>query len=360
MTKKHLITILFPLLTSAFGIPGLRAQQIPIQSYSVDAGGQVRLTVNSTADHYYLLKIRHQPDADFQLPTSMTLGQAGTTTLTEPMAHYPLEHYQVLEYPVSDPADSDGDGVDDITEYYNMPIQGPLNAAVPVDLNIGTAVIDSFTTFQKLSITKQHVQWSEFLDGKGYVKFIIVDFHTDQPKLYFIDSYAYDLHDDFAKAVGIDYLGDNVKKGQIIYHPTVLSNNGTLGTFTFNYSNGHGQDFEVVQKCYELLAANMPFIRNNLSYFITERNEDEYARDQALFQNSRIPILFETDLFAGIDYWGLNQAEGYGYFHQISLEEIPGARDIVLYETLPNSLPRVGGIMTSVLQTPLSHVNLRA
>ena len=37
-----------------------------------------------------------------------------------------------------------------------------------------------------------------------------------------------------------------------------------------------------------------------------------------------------------------------------------GSRDIVLYDQLPNSLPRVGGIMTSVVQTPLSHVNLRA
>lgn len=40
--------------------------------------------------------------------------------------------------------------------------------------------------------------------------------------------------------------------------------------------------------------------------------------------------------------------------------EIPGSRDIVLYESVPNSLPKVGGIITSVIQTPLSHVNLRA
>jgi hypothetical protein len=42
------------------------------------------------------------------------------------------------------------------------------------------------------------------------------------------------------------------------------------------------------------------------------------------------------------------------------LNETPGSRDIVLYDALPNSLPRVGGIITSVVQTPLSHVNLRA
>ena len=33
---------------------------------------------------------------------------------------------------------------------------------------------------------------------------------------------------------------------------------------------------------------------------------------------------------------------------------------MVIYETLPNNLPRVAGIITTVRQTPLSHVNLRA
>jgi hypothetical protein len=44
----------------------------------------------------------------------------------------------------------------------------------------------------------------------------------------------------------------------------------------------------------------------------------------------------------------------------MTLNETPGSRDIVLYDALPNSLPRVGGIITSVIQTPLSHDNLSA
>ena len=38
----------------------------------------------------------------------------------------------------------------------------------------------------------------------------------------------------------------------------------------------------------------------------------------------------------------------------------PAPRDIVIYEALPNELPRVAGIVSTVPQTPLSHVNLRA
>ena len=41
-------------------------------------------------------------------------------------------------------------------------------------------------------------------------------------------------------------------------------------------------------------------------------------------------------------------------------DERPNPRDSVIYETLPNELSRVAGIVTTVRQTTLSHVNLRA
>ena len=56
----------------------------------------------------------------------------------------------------------------------------------------------------------------------------------------------------------------------------------------------------------------------------------------------------------------MNEAEGYGFLRVMDLDESPNPRDVVIYDALPNELPRVAGIITSVLQTPLSHVNLRA
>ena len=41
-------------------------------------------------------------------------------------------------------------------------------------------------------------------------------------------------------------------------------------------------------------------------------------------------------------------------------DDRPNPRDIVLYETLPNELSRVAGIISTQPQTPLSHVDLRA
>ena len=358
--KFFLWRVLFLFQMGLITAYSLSAQQVPIQSYSVDANGQVELQVNSTSENYYVLQVRHKVLMDFELSTSITLGKADRTIITEPAGAYPLEHYQVLEYSIESPGDIDSDGVDDMVEYNNIPIESPLNAALPIPVEDGFIALDSFKTYESLSVVDDFVQWSEFLNGRVYVKYMITDFFGESPKIYFINSELHDRHADFANELGIDFLGDQVKKGQVIYHPSTLSNNGSLGAFVFNYSNGKGDNFDVVQRTHELLAANMPFLKNNLAYFITELSEDEYDRDQDLYDESRIPVLFESDVYADIDYWGLNRAEGFGFFHQMELDEIPGSKDIVLYDALPNSIPRVGGIMTSIMQTPLSHVNLRA
>ena len=359
MGRKLIIKIIF-LQFLVCSIAKLDCQEISILNFTTDTNGQAQIQVSSNTSHYYVLKVKHTPTSDFNTIASITLGEAGTTILTESLIAYEKEHYQVLEYPIASAFDIDLDGIDDMTEFENLPIRSPINAAEPIDPSDGFLAIDNFNTFKQLSIKKENVPWSEFLNGKGFVKYMITDFNSSRPKIFFIDSNKHNLHADFAAEIGVDYLGDEVKRGQVIYHPTSISNNGTLGAFAFNYSNGHGQDFEVVQKTLELLAANMPFLKNNISYFITELNEDEYERDADLFESSRVPILFEADVYGEIDYWGLNLEEGFGFFRQMGLDEIPGTKDIVLYESLPNALPRVGGVMTTVIQTPLSHVNLRA
>ena len=348
-----LLLLLFSLTVAGQGKP------VPF-TYSVAGDGRIQLKIEGESDRYYLLHVRQDTGGDFTLTTSLTPGRAGRMTITEPAAAYPSAHYRVISYPNAAPADTDGDGVDDLREFGQLPRRSPLNAAAPVDRRDGVTALDSFGTFRELSLTKDRIAWSEFLNGKGYVKFIITDFLTDRPKLYFFNSDRHYLHADFAGVAGIEHLGEQVRKGQVIYHPASVAANGTLGTFAFNYSNGHGDDFGSVRRTYELLAANMPLLTNNLAYYVTTLSEDEYARDSERYRTSRIPLLFEADVFAAVDYLSLNPAEGYGTFRKLADGELPGPRDIVLYDALPNDLPRVAGIMTSVIQTPLSHVNLRA
>jgi hypothetical protein len=348
---------LFLLFVSAFSFG---QEVVPINQYAVNADGTVSLTISSSPLYYYILKVRHQATGEFTQAVSLTLGAPGSTVITEALSAYPETHYQVLRFAQLNPGDYDGDGINDIQEYHQIPTQNPLNPASSIDLSNGIVTINSFSTFNNLAVLEDQVQWNEFLNGKLYVKFIVVDFLGSNPKLYFINTKTHALHESFSNAIGVDNVGDHVRRGQVIFHPTSISANGTLGNFSFNFSGGTPESFAGVQKTYELLGANMPFLNNNLSYLIIENNEAQYQQDSILYDNSRISVLHEADLYGDINYWGLNPAEGYGFFKVVGLDEIPGPKDIVLYEALPNSLPRVGGIITSVIQTPLSHVNLRA
>ena len=85
-----------------------------------------------------------------------------------------------------------------------------------------------------------------------------------------------------------------------------------------------------------------------------------YQADLETLRGSRIPLLFNEDIYPDTDFLALNPEVGYGLLRVMEPGERPSPRNIVIYESLPNELPRVGGIITTVPQTPLSHVNLRA
>ena len=88
----------------------------------------------------------------------MTLGKPGTTIITESIGAYPLAHYQVIEYSIESPTDTDGDGIDDITEYQNIPMQSPINFAPHIPVEDGIVMVDSFINYRGLSNTKEFVK----------------------------------------------------------------------------------------------------------------------------------------------------------------------------------------------------------
>ena len=333
------------------------AQPVPIDNYSINSIGQVQLSIQAQATKYYILTAQHS--VTFEWITSMTMGVNGTMVISEPAAAYPLMNYTITEHDIANPDDSDGDGIDDITEFNNMPTDAPINFADPIAFVDGATSIPDAQTFADLA-TVNNVSWAPFLDGQLYVKFGILDRDTPQPKIYFINNNTYTIHANFFMAIGATVVGDD-GSGEIVFNPNAILPNGVIGSYSFNFSFGDAKDFEETQRTYELLVANMPFLQNNMNHFIGQADENlhntQYASD---FVGSRIDVLLESDVFAEINYIPFHEAEGYGFFRHMDLNETPGSRDIVLYDALPNSLPRVGGIITSVIQTPLSHVNLRA
>lgn len=335
------------------------AQDVQIDNYSVSNIGQVQLEIQAEAGKYYLLHTQHEPTQTYESITSMTMGVDGSLIITEPGAAYDLENYRITAHDIDSPVDTDGDGKDDVSEFNNMPTDAPFNFAAPIAFNDGATSIDNAETFESLAVTED-VPWAPFLNGQQFVKFGILDLDTDEPKLYFINSSTHFIHANFFDAIGAQVFGDD-GSGEIVYNPNEISPNGVVGSYKFNFSFGEARNFEETQKTFELLLANMPFLQNNMQHFIGNVGENDYNTNHKQdYEGSRIEVVLESEYFSEIDYIPFNNAEGYGFFRVMEVDEDPGSRDIVLYDALPNSLPRVGGIITSVVQTPLSHVNLRA
>ena len=104
----------------------------------------------------------------------------------------------------------------------------------------------------------------------------------------------------------------------------------------------------------------MPLLDDNLIFYIPNYQLPYLQSELTSYRASRINLVFDEDIYPETSFLALNTGEGYGLLRALDPDERPHPRDIVLYEALPNELPRVAGIISTVPQTPLSHVNLRA
>ena len=320
----------------------------------------VPIVVESTTDDYFVLYVKREvDDTDVEVPVLVKKGEAGTTTLAENIVALPVERYSVEKYLIADPADVDGDCIDDITELDNLGSQNPVNRAGSIDLNNGTVAIPDREIFERLSYQGQEVLIDLHLADLEFVKFFLFHMDTDQPAVYFMNTGTHRAHLFFARAVDLSLRHE--MRGEIVYHPNVTAPDGSLGVYRFEFEPDDGYAFEVVQYAYDVLAASMPLLENNLAYYpMPARALPLYNREKTQYDASRVKILLEEDVFPDLPFLSLNQGTGYGFLRVMGREERPNPRDIVIYESLPNDLPRVAGIITTVPQTPLSHVNLRA
>ena len=330
------------------------------------AVASVPVVVDSTVEKYYVLYVLHQlnDDTAVEIPVSVTLGQAGTTTLSEQLSPLPAERYRVDEFLVAEPGDLDGDCIDDVAELGDLGAMNPLNRAPAVDPAHGVVAIPDRETFEAMSYQGERVLVDTHLRDLEFVKFYLFDMDTDRPVVYFMNTQTHRTHRSFAYVIGLSrkpHWQQGAMKGEIVYHPNVVAPDGSLGVYRFEFEPQDAYSFEAVAYAYEVLAASMPLLEGNFAYYpMPARALPLYHRERELYDASRVDVLLEEDVFPDVDFIALNEAEGYGFLRVMSLEERPDPRDVVIYETLPNELSRVAGIITTVPQTPLSHVNLRA
>ena len=349
---------LFPAMVEAQGdpeepCPGGGFNPTPV-AVAVTA---VPIVVASTTADYFVLYVRHTVDgSEVEFPVLVTLGKAGTTTLAENVAALPKERYRVEKYLIADPADVDGDCIDDPTELTNLGSQNPVNPAAGIALTDGAVAIPDEETFTALKR-----EWSWLYGRQGWthlVKFFLGDTDTDRPLVYFMNTSKHLGHQSFIDAVGPE-LGRHTS-GALTYHPELVAPDGSQGLYYFSLNNLMLPAFSHAERSYTQLAASMRLLDDNLAVYIPNRWLPYLQSDLQFFRASRMHLVFDEDLFSETDFQALNPGEGFGLLRALDPDERPTPRDVVIYETLPNNLPRVAGIISTVPQSPLSHVNLRA
>ena len=312
----------------------------------------VPIVVTSTTDDYFVLYARHTGDyTNIEIPVAVVRGEAGTTTLSERIGALPKERYRVEKYAIANPADVDGDCIDDLSD------TNPVSSAQMSDPSHGATNIPDHATFEALAY--------EYPYGRlpSYMKFITHGANTNQPRVYFANTKRYleTYHYDIANALGVPE--SNRVNGILTYEPELVAPDGSQGVYWFQLSPMFDHllhQFDRIDALYTALAASMPLLNDNLALLLRNAVLFDLQSELPKYRESRMEIVFDEDILPESAFISMNQAEGYGTLRQMEPGDRPHPRDIVVYETLPNNLPRVAGIITTVPQTPLSHVNLRA
>ena len=300
----------------------------------------VPIMVPSEIDDYFVLYARVGYGASSELPVAVVRGRSGVTTVAENVRGLTPERYRVEKYRVSDPADVDGDCLDDLTEL-DDPRMNPVNPATSIPIADGTVTIPDRDSFESLSY-----------DESGSVKFVLFGLNTDRPGVYFMNMNKYAYHQDFLDTVGLE---------RALAVTGTLVHSSSLGLYYF-YSDSARPfgSFAAAARAYTVLAAAMPSVGDELALFVWNSQLRSSRESLELLRESRVALVFEDDVYGETGFAALNQGVGYGVLRALDPDDRPHPRDVVVYETLPNALSRVAGVVSTVPQTPLSHVNLRA
>ncbi len=206
------------------------------------------------------------------------------------------------------------------------------------------------------------------------VKFLLSDVRYPDPTLYLMNTRLNPYHYYFA----VDCLGWTLSlaafnrqtyftdyrrhlAGSLIAHDFYEPKEGEPGIYTLEFWPTDPVSFEFVELAYDKVAEAMPFASDRIYYHPAGLTQQElYQAELDAYQSSQVQVIETSELFANVSYSPMNPGEAYGRLRIVQGSEILSVQDIAVFETLPNNLSHISGIVTAVPQTPLSHVNLKA
>ncbi len=228
----------------------------------------------------------------------------------------------------------------------------------PKDLpfELGVATIPDRKTFESLSYRGPDVMRDSYLADLEFVKFIIEGIGQAEERVYFMNTNNHRAHPRFMPQVGINSRG--AIRGALTYLPLLKAPDGSEGLYTIDFQPNDSYRFEEIAAIVKSLSAKMPILEGKIAFHPLSGNIPQYEEDKEKYSAANLAVHLDEDLREV--FLPLNPAESFGKLRIMGNDARPSPRDIVIYKTLPNQMPRVAGVITEARQTPLSHVNLRA
>lgn len=244
--------------------------------------------------------------------------------------------------------------------------------SVPVEL--GATEIASRTEFERLA-RRDDVPGAL---GLREVKFLMTGVDTPSPNLYFMNTRSIVFHYDFAvRVLGLElpvaqfnaltYFRDDRSNlaGTILAHDRVEGDQ-QAAVYALEFWPTDPVRAHLVALAFHAVSAAMPFASSHIAFHPAgETQESLFRADEAELDRLGVRSTSSDELFANVTYSPLNLGVGYGVLRVVDPEKRPGERppslrDVLVFTNLPNDLTHVGGVISEMPQTPLSHVNLRA
>ncbi|MCR9243893.1 MAG: PEP/pyruvate-binding domain-containing protein [bacterium] len=227
----------------------------------------------------------------------------------------------------------------------------------------GAGEVPDMATFREFSYRGKEVMIDTHLADLEFVKFQIESADEESPRLYFLNTNTFRAHPMFMRAIGIGRgFGptEGRMRGVLVYRPRLMAGGGAPGLFTFEFEPNDAYPYDGIRLAYDLLCEHAPILRDRLAYNLLPRARQRWQREKELYEAGKLPVFQPDDVYGEVGFLPLNIAESFGRLRLMQPGERPSPRDIVVYRSLPNEMPRVAGVLTGFRQTPLSHVNLRA
>ncbi|MCH6258950.1 PEP/pyruvate-binding domain-containing protein [Puniceicoccaceae bacterium K14] len=278
--------------------------------------------------------------------------------------------YEVRRVPDETFHDLDGDEIGDLFEIAYPEKFDPLNGDDGWPLDEGSYFIGDRDAFEFLA------QRSDFPGAfqAREVKILIEKVDTDEPQLYFINTANIQYHYNFASqslGLGISaqtfsaqtYFNSNRRfiAGSLVAHDYFETNLGEEGIYTLEFWPTDPIGFEHVSLAYDLVVEAMPFAKEKIFYHAPGETQIAlYEEEKSQYEASNIQVMPTEELFENISYVPMNMGTSYGRLILAENASQFSVRDIVIFDTIPNTISHIAGIITELPQTPLSHINLKA